>query len=310
MKDLKSIRIGTRGSPLALAQAIEVQKHLCAAELLRLEKAIPTIKTIKTTGDKVLNQPLKEIGGKGLFSKEIDKALLANQIDLAVHSMKDLETWIPSEIKLVAIMEREDPRDVFISQLAGSLDELPPGSIVGTCSLRRQAQVLHRRPDLIIKPLRGNVQTRMQKLENGEVDATLLALAGLKRLGMENTATEILDPDIALPAVAQGAIGITCRANDKFIISLLETLNHGPSWQCVLAERTMLAALDGSCRTPIGGLAKLGPNGTLSLKGFLAKEDGSKIFEALKEGPIEKAEVIGNNVGEELRRLSGRDFPV
>ena len=310
MIDLTPIRIGTRGSPLALAQANEVRERLCAAEPLMAEKLTPIIKTITTTGDEVLDRPLKDIGGKGLFTKEIDEALLNNSVDLAVHSIKDLETWMPDGIKLAAIIEREDPRDVFISQKAASLDELPLGSTVGTSSLRRQAQILSHRPDLLVKPFRGNVQTRLKKLEKGEVDATLLALAGLKRLGMEKMATEILDPNIILPAVAQGAIGITCRSEDTFIITKLKTLTHGPSWWRVTAERTMLAALNGSCRTPIGGLAKLGPDGALSLKGVLAWEDGSKIFKAAKTGPASEAEAIGNSVGEELRLLAGLDFPV
>ena len=310
MKDLTPIRIGTRGSPLALVQANEVRKCLCANEPLMAKQAIPIIKTIKTTGDKVLDLPLKDIGGKGLFSKEIDKALLDNQVDLAVHSMKDLETRIPGGIKLAAIMEREDPRDVFISQIAASLDELPLGSIIGTSSLRRQAQILRRRPDLVVKPFRGNVQTRIKKLENGEIDATLLALAGLKRLGIANVATEILDSDIILPAVAQGAIGITCRANDKIVITRLKALNHKPTWQRIMAERKMLAVLDGSCHTPIGGLAKLGPDGDLILKGVLTNEDGSKFFKALKTGPAKKADAIGTDVGKELRYLAGPDFLV
>ena len=193
MSDPKPLRIGTRGSPLALAQATEVQKRLCAVEPLMDNGKMPIIKTIKTSGDKFLDQPLKEIGGKGLFSKEIDEALICDKIDLAVHSVKDLETLLPNGITLAAVIKREDPRDVFISQLAKSIDDLPSGSIIGTSSLRRQAQILRRRPDLVVKPFRGNVQTRIQKLKDGDVDATLLALAGLKRLKIANIATEILD---------------------------------------------------------------------------------------------------------------------
>jgi hydroxymethylbilane synthase len=310
MSDQKPIRIGTRGSPLALAQAHEVQEKLCATKSLMTMKSIPVIKTIKTTGDIVLDRPLKEIGGKGLFSKEIDEALICNKIDIAVHSMKDLETLIPSGIILAATMEREDPRDVFISQLAASLDDLPPGSTIGTSSLRRQAQILNRRPDIVVKPFRGNVQTRMKKIEDGEVDATLLALAGLKRLKIADMTMEILNPEIILPAVAQGAIGITCRAEDTNTLAMLKALNHTPTWRRITAERAMLAALDGSCRTPIGGLANIGLDGTLSLKGMLANEDGSKIFTALKVGPVEEAEAIGNNVGMELRRLAGTELPI
>jgi|TARA_B110000438_G_scaffold79208_1_gene79298 hydroxymethylbilane synthase len=310
MSDQKPLRIGTRGSPLALAQAHEVQELLCTNKSLMNMENIPVIKIIKTTGDRVLDRPLKEIGGKGLFSKEIDEALIYNEIDIAVHSMKDLETIIPSGIILAATMKREDPRDVFISRLAASIDELPIGSTIGTSSLRRQAQILKRRPDLVVKPFRGNVQTRMKKMKDGEVDATLLALAGLKRLKIVNITMEILNPDIILPAVAQGAIGITCREEDTAILTKLKALNHGPTWKRITAERTMLAALDGSCRTPIGGLANIDLNGILTLKGILANEDGSKMFTALKEGPAEEAEAIGNNVGTKLRRLAGKEFPI
>jgi hydroxymethylbilane synthase len=269
---------------------------------------MPIIKTIKTTGDKILDRPLKEIGGKGLFSKEIDESLLQNNIDIAVHSMKDLETLIPNGIILAATMEREDPRDVFISQLALSLDKLPPGSIIGTSSLRRQAQILNLRPDIIVKPFRGNVQTRMQKMNDGEVDATLLALAGLKRLKIADMTMEILQPDIILPAVGQGAIGVTCRTEDMVSLTKLRTINHKPSWQRIIAERAMLATLDGSCQTPIGGLASLDLDGKLSLKGILANEDGSKIFTTIKEGLAVDAKAIGTNVGKELRRLADVDF--
>ncbi|MDA1090449.1 MAG: hydroxymethylbilane synthase [Proteobacteria bacterium] len=300
MNDRPILRIGTRGSPLALAQAHQVQGLLGG---LRTE-----IVVIKTTGDKVLDRPLADIGGKGLFSKEIDEAMLDDRIDIAVHSSKDLETWMPDGIVLAVFLEREDPRDAFISEKAASLDALPAGAVVGTSSLRRQAQILARRPDLRVVPFRGNVQTRMQKLKSGEADATLLALAGLNRLGLADVAAEILEPEILLPAVAQGAIGITCRNGDSDAMALIAALNHAPSWHRVTAERAMLAALDGSCRTPIGGLAEIDKDGVLTLRGLVARADGSEILETTRSGPFSDAEALGRDAGEELRRRAGPDF--
>jgi hydroxymethylbilane synthase len=308
MTDKPPLRIGTRGSPLALAQANDVRDRLCAADPALAGDGMLAIEIIKTTGDMVLDRPLAEVGGKGLFSKEIDEALLDGRVDLAVHSMKDLETWLPDGIALAAILEREDVRDVFISHKADTLDELPAGSVVGTSSLRRQAQILRRRPDLKVETFRGNVQTRMRKLNVGEADATLLALAGLKRLGMAEVATEILEPEILLPAVAQGAVGVTCRDGDADMAARLEVLNHALSWQRVAAERAMLAALDGSCRTPIGGLAEFGPDGGMTLRGLVAKADGSEFFETARTGPASDAEAMGTDVGEELRRRAGPGF--
>jgi len=308
MTDKPPLRIGTRGSPLALAQANDVRDRLCAADPALAGDGMLAIEIIKTTGDMVLDRPLAEVGGKGLFSKEIDEALLDGRVDLAVHSMKDLETWLPDGIALAAILEREDVRDVFISHKADTLDELPAGSVVGTSSLRRQAQILRRRPDLKVETFRGNVQTRMRKLNDGEADATLLALAGLKRLGMAEVATEILEPEILLPAVAQGAVGVTCRDGDADMAARLEVLNHAPSWQRVAAERAMLAALDGSCRTPIGGLAEFGPDGGMTLRGLVAKADGSEFFETARTGPTSDAEAMGTDAGEELRRRAGPGF--
>ncbi|MBL4690475.1 MAG: hydroxymethylbilane synthase [Rhodospirillales bacterium] len=308
MTDKPPLRIGTRGSPLALAQAHDVRDRLCPADPALAGDGMLAIEIIKTTGDAVLDRPLADIGGKGLFSKEIDEALLDGRVDLAVHSMKDLETWLGDGIALAAILEREDPRDVFISEKAATLDELPAGAVVGTSSLRRQAQILRRRPDLKVVAFSGNVQTRLRKLGEGEADATLLALAGLRRLGMADAATEILDPDILLPAVAQGAVGVTCRDGDGDMAARLQSLNHAPSWQRVAAERAMLAALDGSCRTPIGGLAEFGPDGTLTLRGLLAKADGSDVIEASLSGPASGAEALGRAVGEELRRRAGPGY--
>jgi hydroxymethylbilane synthase len=308
MTDSFPLRIGTRGSPLALAQANDVRDRLCAADPALAGDGMLAIEIIKTTGDMVLDRPLAEVGGKGLFSKEIDAALLDGRVDLAVHSMKDLETWLPDGIALAAILEREDVRDVFISHKADTLDELPGGSVVGTSSLRRQAQILRRRPDLKVETFRGNVQTRMRKLNVGEADATLLALAGLKRLGMAEVATEIFEPEILLPAVAQGAVGVTCRDGDADMAARLEVLNHALSWQRVAAERAMLAALDGSCRTPIGGLAEFGPDRVMTLRGLVAKADGSEFFETARIGPASDAEAMGTDAGEELRRRAGPGF--
>jgi hydroxymethylbilane synthase len=300
MDEIPKIRIGTRGSPLALAQAQQVQGLLGAMET--------EIVVIQTTGDTVLDRPLADIGGKGLFSKEIDEALLDGRIDIAAHSTKDLETRMPDGIVLAVFLEREDPRDAFISDKADSLDTLPAGSVVGTSSLRRQAQILARRPDLRVESIRGNVQTRIKKLADGEADATLLALAGLKRLGMADVAAEILEPDILLPAVGQGAIGITCRDGDITALESVAGLNHGPSWNRVMAERAMLAALDGSCRTPIGGLAEINEDGVLTLRGLVAKADGSEIIKATRSGPVSIGEALGRDAGEELRLRAGPDF--
>jgi len=299
MTDVPVFRIGTRGSPLALAQAREVRGLLDPAA---------DITVIKTTGDAVLDRPLADIGGKGLFTKEIDEALLDGRVDVAVHSMKDLETWLPGGIVLAAVLEREDVRDAFVSEKAESLDALPAGSVVGTSSLRRQAQILHRRPDLRVEALRGNVQTRMRKLKAGEADATLLALAGLKRLDMAGVATEILATDVLLPAVAQGAIGITCRADDGRSRDALVALNHQQTWDRITAERAMLAALDGSCRTPIGGLAEIDADGTLNLRGLVARADGSEILQTARTGAAADAEALGRDAGEELRGRAGPGF--
>jgi len=300
MTDAPILRIGTRGSPLALAQAHEVQALLAvrATEIV----------VIKTTGDTVLDRPLADIGGKGLFTKEIDEALLDGRVDFAVHSMKDLETWLPDGIVLTAVLEREDVRDVFISERADSLDSLPAGRVVGTSSLRRQAQILARRPDLRVEAFRGNVQTRMRKLKAGDADATLLALAGLRRLGLDEVATEILGPDVLLPAVAQGAIGMTCRGDDDRVRETLAVLNHQRTWDRITAERAMLAALDGSCRTPIGGLAEIGAGGALTLRGLVAKADGSEIIETTRTGPVADAEALGRDAGQELRHRAGPGF--
>ena len=265
------LRIGTRGSRLALAQTDEVRDRLAAAHPRLSETGAVEVVAIRTTGDKVRDRPLAEIGGKGLFTKEIDEALLDGRIDLAVHSVKDLPTWLPDGIELAAFLPREDPRDVLLSPKANRLAELPAGSVVGTSSLRRQALILHVRPDLKVVTFRGNVETRMQKLADGVVDATVLALAGLRRLGRADLATAILEPGEMLPAVGQGAIGVTCRRGDHDTLDLLAAIHHPATGACVTAERAMLAALEGSCRTPIGAFATLDATGdTVSLRGLVA----------------------------------------
>ena len=308
MAHTPGFRIGTRGSPLALAQTGLVASRLKAAHPALAGAGAPETVVIKTTGDKVLDRPLADIGGKGLFSKEIDEALNAGRIELAVHSVKDMETWLAKGIVLAAVIEREDPRDVFISAKADGLAGLPRGGVVATASLRRQAQVLHRHPDLRVQPLRGNVETRLRKLKDGAADAILLALAGLKRLGLAHEATAILETDEILPAVGQGAIGVTCRAGDERARELLAAIGHGPSMACVTAERAMLAALDGSCRTPIAGLAEVDSNGGLTLRGLVARPDGSKLLQTSRAGSVADAERIGRDAGLELKRRAGPGF--
>lgn len=299
MSNASPLRIGTRGSPLALAQAHEVQARLAAAHPDLAEPGAIEIVVIKTTGDMVLDRPLAQIGGKGLFTKEIDEAQLAGRIDIAVHSMKDVPTVLPEGLTLPCILEREDTRDAFMCLKAKRLADLPAGSVVGTASLRRGAQVLYRRPDLKVQPLRGNVQTRMKKLEEGVVDATLLAMAGLRRLGLADRVASALEPEEMLPAVAQGAIGITCRSGDAAALARLAPLDHADSHVRVLAERAFLAVLDGSCRTPIAGLAEV--NGDhLVFRGLVIKPDGSLAHEIRLEGRRSEAETLGRAAGEDL----------
>jgi hydroxymethylbilane synthase len=301
------LRIGTRGSPLALAQSDEVRRQLAEAHpALAAEDAVETV-IIKTSGDAVQDRALAEAGGKGLFTKEIDEAMLAGRIDLAVHSMKDVPTWLPEGIALPAMLEREDPRDAFIARSARNIAELPKGAVVGTASLRRQAQILHRRPDVKAVLLRGNVETRLRKLDEGHVDATLLALAGLRRLGLADAATAILSVDDILPAVGQGAIGVTCRTGDARARAYLAALDHAETSARVAAERAMLAVLDGSCRTPIAGLAEI-VAGRLLLRGLVARPDGSRLVATRREGAIGEAEALGHTVGRELLDRAGPSF--
>jgi hydroxymethylbilane synthase len=287
--------IGTRGSPLALAQAEIVRAALFQLRPeLAIEDAV-TIKVIKTTGDRVLDRPLAEIGGKGLFTKEIEEALYAREIDIAVHSMKDMPTVLPDGLGILAILPRADVRDLLIGPFP-DIAAIPKGAVVGTASLRRQAQLLALRPDLQVVPFRGNVQTRLAKLARGDVAATFLAKAGIDRLGMADIPAVPLDPSLMLPAVAQGAIGIEARLDDERTSEILASLDDQATHECVRAERAMLAVLDGSCRTPIAGLAQRRADGRLRLEGLVASPDGHSVRRHTAEGtdPVELGERVGH----------------
>lgn len=299
------LRIGSRGSPLALVQAREVAARIAAAEGIDAEGI--EIKVIRTTGDVVVDRVLADAGGKGLFTKEIEEALLAGSIDLAVHSSKDLPTILPSGLVLAGFLPREDARDAFISQKAQTLGELPPGAVIGTASPRRQALVKMLRPDAVVVMLRGNVETRLRKLEGGEIDATLLAVAGLKRLGLLAAATAILDPDQFVPAVGQGAIGLETRADDSRTRALVAAIDDADTRAALAAERAFLGVLDGSCRTPIGGHATI-EGGTLRFHGIIVKPDGSEAFTVVREGRRDSAAELGADAGRELRDRAGADF--
>jgi hydroxymethylbilane synthase len=285
---------------MALRQTALVRNRLVAAHPELAANGAVELVTIRTTGDRVQDRLLAEIGGKGLFVKEIEEALIAGHIDLAVHSFKDLETWLPTGLVITCVLPRDDPRDAFVSTKAASLAALPKGARIGTASLRRQAQLLRRRPDLTIVPIRGNVNTRIRKLDSGEIDALVLALCGLERLGKAELATEILSREIMLPAVGQGALALECRAADEGLRQLLEPLHDPRSAACVGAERAMLAALDGSCRTPIAGLAELDGD-RLRLEGLLLKPDGSSEIRGRREGAIADADELGAELGRTLR---------
>ena len=293
------LRLGTRGSPLALAQAHMVKAALIAAEP-GLDGDAVEIVVMSTQGDRVQDRPLAEIGGKGLFTEEIEAGLLQGTLDIAVHSMKDMPTALPAGLVIEAVLPRADPRDALIARGPRSVAELPKGAVVGTASLRRQAQLRAVRPDLVVVPLRGNVQTRLRKLEAGEVQATFLAMAGLIRLGLEGVVSAALEPEEMLPAVAQGAIGIECRAGDEPVLALLARINHAPTLTSIIAERAFLAALDGSCRTPIAALAELdGPS--LRLRGLVAHPDGSAVDRIETAGLAADGASLGAGTGAELR---------
>ncbi|MEL6595325.1 MAG: hydroxymethylbilane synthase [Pseudomonadota bacterium] len=299
------LNIGTRGSPLALAQAFETRERLAKAFDLPFEAF--TIVVIKTTGDKVLDRPLKEIGGKGLFTREIEEDMLSGKIDIAVHSMKDMPVAQPEGLLLDTYLPREDVRDAFVSLDGGKLSDLAEGATVGTSSLRRKAQLLNYRPDLNIVEFRGNVQTRLQKLENKVAEATFLAMAGLNRLDMKDVPRTAIETDEMLPAVAQGAIGIERRADDRRMAEMLEAIHDTETGQRLAAERAFLAALDGSCETPIGGLAEL-EGGTVKLRGEILRVDGSEAISDRGDAPIEDGADLGTELARSLRSRAPADF--
>ena len=301
----RKLLIGTRGSPLALWQANHVRALLIDVHGLG-EDAV-ALEPITTSGDRIRDKPLRDFGGKGLFTKEIDEALLANRVDIAVHSIKDLPTELPPGITIAAVLPRGDVRDAFISAKGESLAALPPGAVVGSSSLRRQAQVKRLRPDLQAIDFRGNVETRLKKLDQGIVDATLLALAGLERLGLTRHVTSVLPTDEMLPAVAQGAIGVSCRSDDVKTRDLLQALNDDRTATAVSCERAFLGELDGSCRTPIAGLAEIA-DGVLRFRGLVLNPEGTEWHEIEKSGAPEDAVGIGASSGRELLALAGPNF--
>jgi hydroxymethylbilane synthase len=299
----RTLRIGTRGSRLALVQAEAVRAHL-AGEGVTAELVV-----IRTSGDRIQDRPLAEAGGKGLFTKEIEEALLSGAIDLAVHSAKDLPTFLPAGLMLAACLQREDPRDVFVSRKARSIADLPSGASVGTSSPRRQALVKRVRPDVATTLLRGNVETRLRKLEAGEADATILALAGLKRLDLIEAATRIMSIEEFLPAVGQGAIAIEARSDDEHARDVVARIDHAETSRAIEAERAFLSVLDGSCRTPIAGHAVI-EGSTLIFRGLVARADGSDSREVTRQGSANNAAAIGRDAGEELKLRAGPGFIV
>lgn len=306
------LRVGTRGSPLALVQTRAFLEQIMAVcPVLRAVDAFREF-AIATTGDAVQNRPLSEIGGKGLFAREIHEALLDRRIDFAVHSLKDLETELPAGVVLACTLKREDARDVLIlpkglADPENPFASLPRGALVGSASLRRQAQLLAMRPDLRVEMIRGNVQTRLSKVRTGAFAGSLLAMAGLKRLGLECEAAAILSPDIMLPAAGQGIVGVTVRARDAELHELLSAIEDPEAAAVSQAERALLAALDGNCRTPIGGHARLLPDGRLRLDGLTARADGSFLLRRSIEGLAGDAVALGMALGEELRADSPAD---
>ncbi|GLQ74697.1 porphobilinogen deaminase [Vibrio penaeicida] len=303
MSERAPIRIATRKSPLALWQAHFVKDSLQAAHPgLDVE-----LVTMVTKGDIILDTPLAKVGGKGLFVKELEVAMLEGRADLAVHSMKDVPVDFPEGLGLVTICEREDPRDAFVSNTFASIDDLPQGAVVGTCSLRRQCQLKEYRPDLHIKELRGNVGTRLGKLDAGEYDAIILAAAGLKRLKLEERIRSVIEPEQSLPAVGQGAVGIECRLDDDHLIKLLEPLNHPETANRVAAERAMNLTLEGGCQVPIGSYSLI--NGDeIWLRALVGEPDGSKVVRGEIKGPVVKAHELGVTLANQLLDQGAKDI--
>lgn len=315
---MKMVNIGTRGSKLALWQAEWVSSEI---KRIRPDLEVSLVK-IKTTGDKILDVPLAKVGGKGLFVKEIEEALLRKEVDLAVHSMKDVPTDFPEGLHLAAICKREDPRDAFISPMEKvrsqgsgkivfkyrSFDDLPQGAIVGTSSLRRSCQLLNKRPDIKIVQLRGNLDTRLKKLDAGQFDAIILAAAGVKRLGLEERITSILPVDVSLPAIGQGAIGIECRVDDKFINNLLSPLNDPETSVCVRAERAFLKRLEGGCQVPIGAYARMNSGSNLIIDGLVGSLSGDRLIRGHIEGRAEDCEDLGIKLAEDILSRGAKEI--
>ena len=300
----KPLIIGTRGSPLAVAQAEETRNRLMSAH--ELPKTAFVINIIETTGDLIQDRPLSEIGGKGLFTFEIEESLANGAIDIAVHSMKDMPTVLPDGLMISTILQREDVRDSFVSRKYKNISELPDGCTVGTSSLRRRAQLLVRRPDLNIVEFRGNVQTRLRKLDDGVAEATFLACAGLSRLNLKDLINPVGVNEM-LPAVAQGAIGIEQKSDNEQIRDFLKPIHHRKTELQLLVERSFLSELDGSCRTPIGGLAEIEED-TVTFYGEILKPDGSKKFKGIWTGDVSEAVKIGQNAGLQLKEKGGEGF--
>jgi len=299
------IKIGTRGSPLALAQANETKSRLSLAH--GIEDALIEIVVISTTGDQIQDRSLAEIGGKGLFTKELEEQLHDGRIDMAVHSMKDMPAILPDGLEIACLLQREDARDAFLSPVANSIADLPQGATVGTSSVRRAAQLLNIRPDLNIVQFRGNVQTRLRKLDEGVAAATFLACAGLNRLGMSKMITSAIGIDIMLPAVAQGAIGIEIASRDDRARTLLAPLHHDTTAVCIETERAFLKELDGSCRTPLAGNATLAGD-IITFNAMALTLDGSKVFRTARTGPVADAAAMGVDAAEEIRAAAGDDL--
>lgn len=301
----KALKIGTRGSPLALAQAHETRDRLMAAHGLG-EDAFEIV-PLSTTGDRIQDRPLSEVGGKGLFTKELEEALFDGRIDIAVHSSKDMATVLPEGLEVSTFLPREDPRDAFIGKLAPSIAELPHGAVVGSSSLRRQALIRRMRPDLQVVIFRGNVQTRLRKLEEGIAAGTILANAGLRRLGLTHIITHLMPLDLFPPAPGQGAIGIEIRSADRVVKDMLSAIHDAPTGHALTCERAYLRTLDGSCRTPIAGHAVV-EGDHLSFSGIILSVDGREVHEVRREGKVADAEAIGLAAGEEVRAKAGANF--
>ncbi len=301
------LRLGTRGSPLALAQAAEVKARLAASHLDLAAPGAVAVVPIRTSGDRLMQGALGDAGGKGLFTKEIDEALAAGAIDAAVHSLKDLPTLLPPGLAIACHLPRADPRDAWIARGAAGLADLPVGAVIGTASLRRKAQLLHVRPDLVVAPLRGNVGTRLAKLAAGQFAATVLAVAGLQRLGRLDAITSVLAPEAMLPAAGQGVIVVEARADDARTRNLLAALDDAATAACATAERALLATLDGSCRTPIAALATLA-GAVLTLDAMVIRPDGGALHQTRLQGAVATAREMGEAAGAELAARAGSGF--